>query len=230
MVHGQARLDAHGTGGPLRVLLAVLALGGCGSDAASPKRDPAPAPTASGALTQAPPSASPPSFAYSAPQPFRPNLADAPEVAPPDPAKEAWRALVSQSAPLQKKTPRWQALDAERSVELTMAEGSAFRCIVSPLSVTPEAEEFAKAPDAWVLARTLVCSSDGFRSWTEQAHVTRLLPDGTREITMQGGALLRERDAAGAVRESYVLLRSEPEKREATTGPARIVPGSVGVD
>jgi len=232
MVHGQARLDAHGAGSSVSLLAALLAgvaLLACGSDTRATPSAP-PAAKAGSALTQAQPSGNPPSFEYRAPQPWRPNLADAPDVAPPDPAKEVWRALVSQNAPLQKQTPRWQALPAERSVELSMPEGSAFRCIVSPLTATPEAEEFAKTLDAWVLARTLVCSGDGFRSWSEHAHVTRLLPDGTREITMQGGALLRERDAGSGIRESYVLLRSEPERREATTGPARIVPGSAGVD
>jgi hypothetical protein len=106
-----------------------------------------------------------------------------------------------------------------------MPEASTQRCVVDPPQVTAEADDFGRALEAWVLARTLSCSSDGVAHWTEHRHVVRVRPDGTREVSIEGGALLRERDAAGSVRQSFVLLRADQERKVATTGPPRVLPG-----
>jgi hypothetical protein len=164
---------------------------------------------------------------FEAPAPWRSRREGAAEVAPPP--LETWRALASQDRPLQTKTPRWQALPPEQTVELAMPEGSAFRCLVTPLQITPAANDFNTELRAFVLARTLLCSADGFRSWTEHPYDLRIRPDGTREEPPEGGALLRERGDGETVRHSFVLLRSDPEPRAATTGPPQVLPG-VAVD
>jgi hypothetical protein len=74
-----------------------------------------------------------------------------------------------------------------------------------------------------------LCSNDGWHSWSEYAHGVRVLPDGTREMLPVPEALLREREADSSVRQTYVLLRSDKEQREATTGPPKIL-ANVKVD
>ena len=216
--------------------LTALALIGCNA-----KEDPSsqrvPAPAVTQAVSSAPASASasapasaPPAIAYVAATTWRSTRPGVPEVAPPVAANETWRVLVNQNQPLQKKTPLWQPLAAERSVELTMPERSAYRCLVTPLASTAHADDFGVKLEAWVLTRSLLCSSDGFRSWTEHGHVLRVRPDGSRDETLQASALLRERDADGRVRETYVVVRSTPEPRAATKGPPRVLPGVALVD
>lgn len=167
----------------------------------------------------------PPAVAFVAPEPWQSTRAGSAPLSPPDPARETWRALASQNEPLQKKTPHWQPLPAERTVELAMPEGSAHRCVVGPLQVTAEADDFGRELHAWVLARTLTCSSDDFAHWTEHHHVVHVRPDGTREVATEGGVLLRTREATGGVRQSFVMLRADEERRVATKGPPRILPG-----
>jgi hypothetical protein len=206
------------------VALALLACDATGDQKG--KRDPAPAVVQ--AVSSAPasaPASAPPRVEYVAPSVWRSTRPGVPEVAPPVAANETWRVLVNQNQPLQKKTPLWQPLSAERSVELAMPEQSAYRCLVTPLASTAHADDFGVKLEAWVLTRSLICSSDGFRSWTEHGHVLRVRPDGSREETLQANALLRERDAAGRVRETYIVVRSTPEPRAATKGAPRILPG-----
>jgi hypothetical protein len=136
---------------------------------------------------------------------------------------------VSQNQPLQKKTPLWQPLPAPQTVELAMPEGSGFRCIVTPLQVAAEANDFGTKLKAWLLTRYLRCSSDGWRHWTEYGYRVKVLPDGSRTEEGEAGALLRELSADQTVLHSFVHLRSDKERREATTGPPQILPG-VAVD
>jgi len=166
-----------------------------------------------------------PAFAFEPPRAWQSKSPGVPPVQPPEPSEETWRVLVSQNRPLQSKTPHWQAVPATRTVELEMPEASVFSCVVPPLQITSESNTFGTRLDAWNLARSLRCSADGFRTWTEAVHHARRLPDGTRESGPNTGVLLRERAGDGSAREISVLLRSDPERRDATTGPPRIVEG-----
>jgi hypothetical protein len=175
-----------------------------------------------------------PRVAFVAAQPWHSRMGKPIAIDPPDLANETWRVFVNQNQPIQLATPRWQPLPAQDNVEPTMPAGSRFRCLVTPLEIATDANDFGTKLKAWVLTRTLRCSVDGWHSWTEYPHKVRVAPDGTRTVVAAAEALLRQRDGApGAsaqpVRETYVLVRDDKEHREATTGPARILPG-VAVD
>ncbi len=131
--------------------------------------------------------------------------------------------LVSQTRPIQAKTPHWQALPASATVQLEMPADSVYRCIVPPLQVTAETNTLRTQLKAWTLARSFRCSDDGWRSWTEAIHRVRKLADGSRQDDPDTGILLRERGEDGAVREAFVLLRADKERTQATTGPPRIL-------
>jgi hypothetical protein len=168
-----------------------------------------------------------PTFAFLPPQAWRSPTNGALTVAPPDLARETWRVLVSQDRPIQLKTPQWQPLLARATVELQMPSGSAFRCVAPPLEVKSEANAPGTKLKAWRLTRSVRCSSDGWRSWTESIHRVKSLPDGSREVGPDAGLLLRDRDRNGNVRETFALLRSDQEHREATTGPPQILSNAV---
>ena len=210
----------------LRAALLALALIGCGSDAdrgAAPERAASSVGPLSAAHVLAARPRPAPTHEFVAPQSWQSTREGAPPVAPPDPALETWRAMVSQNQPLQKPTPRWQPLPARQTVELGMPPGSSFRCIVTPLQIAAEANDFGTKLKAWLLTRHLRCTSDGWQRWTEYGYRIRVLPDGSREEPAELGALLRELSAdQKTVLHSYVLLRSDKEKREATTGPPKI--------
>jgi hypothetical protein len=211
-----------------------LALAHCGSHT-----EPAPPqPSAAAAIQAVPPSAAtpqpkprfrPPSVPFKAPQPWQSRKKGTAPIPPPDLGPETWRAFVNQNQPIQIKTPIWQLLPPQESVELAMPAASKFECVVTPVSFAVDQNDFGTKLKAWVLTRTMLCSDDGWHSWTEYGHGVRVLPDGTREMLPVPAALLRERDADSSVRQTYVLLRSDKEQREATTGPPRILP-NVKVD
>jgi hypothetical protein len=167
--------------------------------------------------------AQPPTFAFMAPQAWHSRKPGVPNAPPPDLAQEVWRVLVNQTKPLQAKTPRWQPLLANQTVELEMPPDSKFRCLLPPLQVESEINAFGTQLKAWLLKRTVRCSSDGWQSWTESAHRVRMVPGASPESGEDTGLLLREWDASGSVRESFVLLRSDKDKLEATTGPPQIL-------
>ena len=96
---------------------------------------------------------------------------------------------------------------------------------MTPLQITAEHNDFNTKLLGWSLQRDLLCSADQWRSWTVHPHKLRVLPDGTRKTTVAGEVLFSERDPDQQVRETYVLVRDEPEQRQATTGPPRILPG-----
>lgn len=196
---------------------------GCGGDAAK-----APAPAAS-PPPPAPVVHAPPSFSYVPATAWvsreDPNIT----VAPPDPAKETWRVFSDQRKPMQKPTPVWRPLPANETVAVQLQPESGFRCIVTPLEVSSESNDFGTKLKAWILTRKLLCSGDQWRSWTEHPHSVRVAPDGARTTTLAAEALLREQNGAEP-RETMVLVRDDEERRAATTGPPQIVPGLRGVD
>lgn len=167
----------------------------------------------------------PPSFAFVAPTPWHSKKPDEAPVAPPDLTVETWRVFASQTEPLQKKNPRWQSLEAQRMVELEMPEGSAYRCLVTPLRIEAKANTWGTKLTAWAMERTLMCSSDDYRTWIESTLRVRVRADGTRDVGPDAGAVLRSAMSGGGVRQMFVLMRSDRERREATFGPPQIVSG-----
>jgi hypothetical protein len=150
-------------------------------------------------------------------------------VAPPDPATQEWAVFVNQRRPMQRETPVWRPLPATETALVEMPEISSYRCIVTPIQIAAEHNDFNTKLLGWSLQRDLLCSADQWRSWTVHPHKVRLLPDGTRKTNVAGEVLFAERDTNQQVRETFVLLRDVPERREATTGPPRILP-NVPVD
>jgi hypothetical protein len=212
----------------LWVVLGQLALVHCGSRAERAAPPSAAAPTnlvaaPRPAVAEASAAHRPPSIPFVAPQAWHSKRADQAPVAPPDLGLETWRALVTQNQPLQVQTPLWQPLAAEQTVELTMPAGSRFRCVVTPLQVKAGANPFGTKLKYWSLARSLLCSPDGFRSWTEYPYSGHLMADGSRDLPAKSIAWLREWDADQHERQTFVIMRSDKENREATTGPPRIV-------
>jgi hypothetical protein len=216
--------------------LAALASIACGSERAP---EPAPVPgtaervpaelSASPAAEDQRPSSGPPAVAFVAPSPWQSKRDGVPPIDPPP--LPTWRVLVTQNEPLQAKTPLWQRLPPAETIELAMPPQSGFRCVVTPLQVTAEANDFGTKLKGWLLARSLLCSSDGFRAWTEHVHSVALAAEGSPPEASQSGILLRERDAAAGVRQTNLLVRTDEEVRAATTGPPRILPGvKVDVD
>jgi hypothetical protein len=197
---------------------AVLVVLGCGSPAERASPPALPEQVARAAALRAP------VFTFSAPSAWHSRRGDA-AVDPPDLARETWRVLVNQNQPIQAKTPHWQALPARETVELQMPPRTAFRCLVAPLDIATRANALGTELKAWLLARRVLCSSDGFRTFTESIHRVRVPIGAPREVGDDAGLLLREQDDAGRVRHTFVLLRSEPEPRAATTGPPRVIDG-----
>jgi len=164
-----------------------------------------------------------PTFTFQAPEVWRSRREGEAPVEPPDMERETWRVMVNQVEPLQRETPKWQSVRASETVELAMPKDSSFRCIAPPLEVHSEANMMATKFKAWVMTRSFLCSSDQFKSWTEtQLQVTQAA-DGTRTSGPEAGLLLRDRGAGEPVRKVFVLMRSEPYKREATYGPPQIL-------
>jgi hypothetical protein len=191
---------------------ALAALCGCAREQRS--AEPASAPA-----TTRPPL---PIAAFVAPEPFVPRLGDAEPVAPLDLSRETWRIFVERDAPLQRRTPRWQALPAERAVQVTMPAPSRFECHVTPAEVTAVTDDYATELRGWRILRSLVCSRDGFASWTQHPHRVRVELSGEREVEIPTHAYLRERigDAEHHIR---IILRSDARTTSASVGPPRIV-------
>jgi hypothetical protein len=166
-----------------------------------------------------------PTAEYVAARPWTSRTEPSKTHAPPSPSDETWRVLVHQQVPMQIETPRWQRLPATENVVLRMQSDSRFRCLVTPLSVTAESDDFGRRLEAWVLERELRCSSDGWHSWHAYTHQVRVETDGTRDGPPTRAWLhARADDARGdGSRRTLVLLRDDAERRRATTGPPRII-------
>jgi len=210
----------------LRVLtIAVAACASLGCQKSAEPPPPSAAQPSALTKTEPAPSLRPPEFPFVAPAPWQSRKKDAPAIPPPDVDAEVWRAFVTQNEPLQIKTPRWQALAPRETVEVAMPTVSKYRCVVTPLSIVTEANDFGTKLKAWVMTRRLLCSNDGWQSWTEYSHTARLPTEGEREMESVPQAFIREREPDQSVRQTFVLLRSDKEQLEATTGPPRILPG-----
>jgi hypothetical protein len=108
----------------------------------------------------------PPIDAYVAPEwkSFKGNVFH-----PPDAANHPWRVMTLQEKPRPKKNPLWRTLKPDEGVELDMPAGSRFRCVASPVDFQVVLEEIPRAPEGWSLLRTLRCSNDGWRTWSQAA-------------------------------------------------------------
>lgn len=190
----------------------------CGQKAAEPKPEPAATPAPE---VQAAPQ--PLTFEFKAPEPFK-SRDGSKVVPPPDLEAETWRIMVNQTEPMQRKNPWWQPLPADKTVELEMAPGAKFRCMVPPLNVEPEPDEDQAELEAWLLKRSFLCSSDEFRTWTETQLRVRISAKGNRKVGPEAGLLLRQRGDDGKTIETFVIMRSDKDKSGPTYGPPRIVP------
>jgi hypothetical protein len=168
----------------------------------------------------------PPRLTFTPPQPWHSWKTPDERIAPPDPTKETWRVLVHQRQPMQVPTPKWQRLPATETVPVAMQPESRFRCVVGPLTVEAKANDPATELEAWTLRRDLLCSGDGWQTWTQHEHALHLLPDGTRRTVTAAQASLREHTGDPRARETVVLVRDDEELRTATTGPPRVLPGA----
>jgi hypothetical protein len=106
-----------------------------------------------------------------------------------------------------------------------MPPGSKYRCMVAPLNVAAEPDEYASDLEAWQLKRSFLCSADDFRTWTETQLRVRSSMKGSRKVGPDAGILLRERADDGVVHETFVVMRSDKEKTHAEVGPPRILVG-----
>jgi hypothetical protein len=132
-------------------------------------------------------------------------------VAPPGSLLETWRVFVNQERPRQKKNPRWISLPPREGVTLPMAEDGRFRCIVNPLRVQARPNDDLSGVDAWVLMRSVLCSGDGWRTWTDSPHQVVVLPDGKRTATIEQTDVLLREPIDGKVRETTIILRSDAD-------------------
>lgn len=169
---------------------------------------------------QAPPL---PVSAFVPPQLWKPRRGDAAPVPPPALSELTWYVLVDQYEPHQKTTPAWQPLAADQTVEVAMPAGSRHRCIAPPLHIEPQPDDMERQLEAWFLARDVLCSSDGFRTWNAYPYRIRWLGDGKRELDAKSDGWLRERTSDGSIINSVVSLRAEPPRREATLGPPQVL-------
>jgi hypothetical protein len=89
---------------------------------------------------------------------------------PPQVASETWRVKVMQEIPRQKKNPRWRTLKIDEAVDLEMPPGTRYRCLVNPVRFRPWEDEISSKVIKWDLIRSVRCSSDGWRTYSELVH------------------------------------------------------------
>jgi len=205
-------------------LVLSASCGGTSAPEAAPSAQPkvSPAPT--------PAHAAPPGVEFVAPNEWKSWREGVQPVAPPDLTRETWRVFANRELPIQRETPVWQPLAADKRVELHMPAGSTYRCIVDPVEVTPQVNDWGTELEGWELVRKLLCSGDDWQTWTEYPHRLLLSIDGTRTVAYASEAALRERATTGEIYQTTVLLRSDKEERQATTGPARILASTTPPD
>lgn len=218
-----------------RAIAVLFVLGGCANDpgdGGAGARAAGDLPRGARAKTLPGAGAQLPIAPFAPPLPFRPRDLQGGGtelVAPPDLAQETWRIFVERDEPLQRPTPRWQALPANRAVEVAMPAPSAFECHVTPAEVTPVTNDYGTELRGWTILRSLLCSRDGFASWTQHPHRLRIDRNGERRVEIATHAYLRERvdEATHAIR---IILRSDARRRSARTGPPQIVARTVPDD
>lgn len=182
---------------------------------------PAPEPAKLEQQLEAPPA--PPTFTFKAPEPWKSRDGSV-VVQPPDLEAETWRIMVNQTEPMQRKNPWWEPLPASKTVELEMAPGAKWRCMVAPLVVEPLTDEDEEELLAWQLKRNFLCSSDDYRTWNETQLRVRVSLKGKRKVGPEAGIMLRQRADDGKVIETFVLMRSDKDTTGPTYGPPRILP------
>jgi hypothetical protein len=197
--------------------MAVLFGCACGQKAAAPAVAPA-EPAQPEAVLQ------PLKFEFKEPATFK-SADGANTVPPPDLNAETWRVMVNQNEPMQRKNPFWQPLPARETVELQMTAGWKYRCMVAPLQVKPQPNEWGTELSAWMYTRTLMCSNDDFKSWSEAVLNVRQSAKGKRKAGPDAGLLLRERGDDGQIKQMFVMMRSDKENTLPTYGPPQIVAG-----
>jgi hypothetical protein len=163
-------------------------------------------------------------FEFKAPAPFKSNDGSK-VVQPPDLDAETWRVMVNQNEPMQFKNPQWQPVPARETVELQMTPGWKYRCVVPPIEVKAQGNEWGTDLEAWLFKRSLLCSNDDFKSWSETVLNVRLSLKGKRKVGPDSGLLLRERGDDGTVKNMFVLMRSDKENTMPTYGPPQIIAG-----
>jgi hypothetical protein len=198
----------------VRVVLVLVTLAAAVGCVSAPPALPAPAPAP----------LNPPSKPFAMPPAWQSKRKPGPPVAPPALSALTWHVLVDQYEPHQKKTPNWQPLAANETVVLEMPKRSAIRCVAPPLEIAPQTNDFESELEAWSLSRSVLCSSDGWHTWTSYQHRTRLLPDGTSELDYRSDGWLSERASDGTVINTVLSLRAEEPRRAATLGPPQVIP------
>jgi hypothetical protein len=133
-------------------------------------------------------------------------------VAPPEGLLTTWRVFVNQERPRQKKNPRWIPLPPREAVTLPMAEDGRFRCIVNPLRVQARPNDDDSGVDAWILTRSVLCSGNGWRTWTDSPHQVVVLPEGKRTRTIEQTDVLLREPIDGKTRETTIILRSDEDR------------------
>ena len=205
------RLEARG----LSLTMAVLFGCACGQKPAAPAE---PAKPQAQAVVQ------PLRFEFKEPAAFK-SADGAKTVPPPDLDAETWRVLVNQNEPMQLKNPFWQPVPARETVELQMTAGWKYRCMVAPLEVKAQPNEWGTELSAWLFKRTLMCSNDDFKSWSESVLNVRQSVKGKRKSGPDAGLLLRERGDDGQIKQMFVMMRSDKENTLPTYGPPQVLAG-----
>ena len=194
----------------------LLACAACSGPAPAPAPQPPPPSAAKAEVVL-------PTQAFEAPKPWTPLRGGGAPVSPPPISELTWQVFVEQYEPHQKPTPEWQPLPAAETVEVKMPAGSRIRCIAPPLRISPEPNDFGSELEAWFLAREVLCSSDGFQTFSAHPYRMHLGVDGKREVDYRSDGLLRERAADGTIIHTAVSLRPEAPRREATQGPPQVL-------
>jgi hypothetical protein len=142
-------------------------------------------------------------------EPWKSGRKDIAPVAPPESLLAAWRVFVNQEKPRQKKNPQWRSIPPKDAVELEMEPGTAFRCIVNPLEVQARPTEDDDGVDAWVLTRKILCSGDGWKTWTESPHQVVVPKEGKVTRTIEQTEVLLREPLGDKTRETTILMRSD---------------------
>lgn len=212
--------------------LVGLLVGACGQqeDAAKALRQPPlPKPLSQTLAKEIAPIRQAPKEAYEAAPPFKAWTGQGEPVSPPDANKEVWRVYAERRSPLQRKTPRWQLAKANEAIEVEMPASSRHRCVLQPLRMKPDTNDYGTELKGWQLHRTLLCSGDGWQTWSAQAGILYIDAAGERKEMMRARVFLHELQDNGDVHDYVVMVRTDKERRAATHGPPQILTG-VAVD
>lgn len=190
---------------------ALVALVATACDRTADPAPPPPVASVSSAVSSAPTRAAEPvpPFRKFELQPWQSVHNDAKPVMPPESLVGPARVWVNQERPRQKKNPKWQTVDGRKAVELELASDGRWRCILNPLEIRARPDEDEAKVEAWHVQRSVLCSSDGWKTWTEHPHVDLVNPDGEKQASMseQTEIFLREL-VGGRTRETTIVVRT----------------------